>query len=183
MLTRAVLFLYSDQTDYNATFISILTPSCMDCFGLGAILAYYRVFSSRSFQFKGRIAVIFLLINFLSIIILLLSKESVLSMFLFKFNASVIFMYLISKVSTGFNGPLKIIFENRFLMYLGKISYGIYLFHHFIPMLYSWLKLPSISNIYIRFFIMGIFLLILSSISWYVIEKPVNNLKNKFRYD
>ena len=180
--TRAFLFSLSDKTDMTAVFIHILTPTCMDCFGLGAILAYYRIFVDKAFVFKSRNAMIFFVLNILSIIILLMFDESIFSMFFFRFNVSLIFLFLIAKVSVGFTGVLKSVFENKTLMYLGKISYGLYLFHNFIPMIYSSLSLPPIHNSILRFFVMSAILIFISSLSWFLIEKPINNLKKRFAY-
>lgn len=181
-VSRILLYLISSRTDTAVTFIHVLTPTCMDCFGFGALLAFCRIFIDNKFQFNGIKSFLLLLVNILLITVLLFNDESVISVLLFRFSVSIVFLILVSKVSIGFTGPLRSIFENRTIMYLGKISYGIYLFHKFIPMIYSALDLPVINDIYLKFFVYSVILIFISSLSWFLIEKPVNNLKRKYSY-
>jgi len=183
MIFRSILFYFSDHSENAFNFLAILTPSCLDSFGLGAVLAFLRCYKNELFNFSGKPYTIFLLLNILLMVILLFFEESILSAAMFKFNVSVIALFLISGMSIGFKGLLKSIFENRALMYLGKISYGLYLFHNFIPHIYNFSGLPQIHNLFFRFLIQFVFLIVISSISWFLVEKPVNNLKKYFKYN
>jgi peptidoglycan/LPS O-acetylase OafA/YrhL len=60
------------------------------------------------------------------------------------------------------------------LVFVGKVSYGVYLYHLFI----GYLLWPHMSDMNIAFFITTAFLvtLIISTISWYLIEKPIIGL-------
>jgi len=176
------MFLMSDKRENAVSFISILTPSCLDSFGLGALLAYFRM-NNIKFKFSSFKANIFLVFNICLISVLLMFEENLISASVFKFSVSVIALFLISKISIGFTGFMKLIFENKLLMYLGKISYGLYLFHNFIPAFYSATRLPVINNILLKFCIQFFILLIIASISWFVLEKPINNLKKRFAYN
>jgi len=82
--------------------------------------------------------------------------------------------------------------KNRQILYLGKISYGIYLYHKFVPFLLTYFfgfnyNLPG-GNKYTSHIIYYIFYpvlffaitLILSIISWEIFEKKINNLKAFF---
>lgn len=180
---RTALFILGDGSQWSSSFIHILTPSCMDCFGLGALLAFYRVNTDKFFQFTSKKAKIFLILNIISFMVLLFLEENFISVFLFRFNVSLISLFIISKVSLGYTGFLKIIFENKMLMYLGKISYGMYLFHNFIPLIYKSLKLPPVQNLFLKFSVQFILLVITASLSWFLLEKPVNNLKKYFKYN
>lgn len=181
-LFRGIMFFFSDGTETASYFIQILTPACIDCFGLGAILAYYRINAGNDFSLNSRPAFLFLAGNILSMAILLLFEENIISTALFKFNISVIALFIISKTSIGFTGVMKIIFENKILMYLGKISYGLYLFHNFIPMIYLNSGLVYFKNGLLNFIIQFIMLVAIASISWFLIEKPINGLKKYFSY-
>ncbi|HMQ70323.1 MAG TPA: acyltransferase [Ignavibacteria bacterium] len=181
-LSRSVMFYFSDKSEMTTDLISILMPTCLDCFGLGALLAYLKIYSDKNFDFKGIYVNNFILINILFLFISGFMDENIYKMFFYRFSVSVVSLFLISKAANGFGGPLKRIFENKFVMYFGKISYSIYLFHAFIPPLYNYFKLPQFTGIYFRFFIQAAILTLLSSISWYIIEKPVINLKKKFKY-
>lgn len=180
---RTFLYIQSDGSEWTSTFIHILTPSCMDCFGLGALLAYYRVFQSGRQILDSKYAVLFLLVNILTLISFFFFKENVLTIFFFRFNVSVICMFIIHKATTGFKGITGKILDNSILIYLGKISYGMYLYHSFIPMIYRTLGFPQVNNLYVNFIIQFVMLIIISTISWFLIEKPVNGLKKYFAYN
>lgn len=191
---RAGLSAFYDPTAFGTNFINKLTPSCMDSLGLGALLAYLRVNHNEMFTLKNFWSAAFLICNILSLVIVLffyplVSKlipgiyvELIIRQFFVIFNISVISFYLISKVSIGFTGLLKIIFENNLLMYLGKISYGLYLFHNFIPDIYIYF-MPPIQNFYLRFAVYNVLLVFIASASWLLIERPINNLKRYFAYN
>lgn len=78
---------------------------------------------------------------------------------------------------------LKMILENKVLIYLGKISYGLYLFHPFIAFTYKRLKLPPVENLFLKFILFSLILITVSSLSWFLLEKPVNKLKRYFSYN
>lgn len=91
---------------------------------------------------------------------------------------------LVARGVEGFRGPAKFIFDNRALQYLGKISYGIYLFHKPIPHVikpalldfgidyrdHPWLFLPIFAALTV----------LVAHFSWKLVEKPVLRLKDRF---
>ena len=180
---RSYLFIINGSSEMILSFINILTPSCMDCFGLGALLAYYQVFKKDKAVLKFKPAVIFLIINFALIAILMYFEESVISVFFFRFSISVICAFIIYGAINGYRGLTGRIMENSALIFLGKISYGLYLYHNFIPLIYKTLGLPALTNIYLNFIIQMCLLVLISLFSWYLIEKPLNRLKKYFSYN
>ena len=108
--------------------------------------------------------------------------------------------YLLLFILTQYSSALvNLIFCNRVIINLGKISYGVYLIHYFIYPLNHWLHefclkydlkiplidiiiFPEFSNLFIRFFYFLLLTILLSFISWRFIEKPFLNLKSKFDY-
>jgi peptidoglycan/LPS O-acetylase OafA/YrhL len=69
------------------------------------------------------------------------------------------------------------------LVYLGRISYGLYIFHNFSWTIRSWLleRIPQLSIIdpCICYFLIT---LILAVLSWHLLETPMNRLKRLFPY-
>ncbi len=107
---RTVLFLFSNGSPAASDFIHILTPSCMDSFGLGALLAYAMTFNLKIIDFlRSKLRLIKICI--IVIIILLFTEENILSVLLFRFCVSVISLFIISKALTGFKGTLRYIFR------------------------------------------------------------------------
>lgn len=72
------------------------------------------------------------------------------------------------------------VLENPILRYLGKISYGLYVYHTSILWFLSRLKLPfGHGSIQMYFFALGCITLV-ATLSYYLIEKPIIKLKDKF---
>lgn len=94
---------------------------------------------------------------------------------------------IVSKFVDGFNTSLiKSIFENNLIIYFGKISYGLYLYHFIVihmlsgmnKFLHTSLPLAGTNGAMAKL----VMTLIVATLSWYVIEKPLIKLKNKFSY-
>lgn len=180
---RTVLFLFSNGSPAASDFIHILTPSCMDSFGLGALLAYAITFNFKIIDLMKIRQNKICIGSFILIIIFLLTEVNSLSVFLFRTCISVLSLFIILKALTGFKGTLRYILDNKFFIYLGKISYGLYLFHNFIPSVWNLLKLSVPENMFLKFISYSLLLIAISSVSWYLIEKPANGLKKHFSYN
>ena len=93
--------------------------------------------------------------------------------------------FFIYMAARGIRGIPGYFFNNPFVSYLGKISYGIYLYHLFIPDFVKWsfqingLEIPSVE---VRWIIYSLLTLLICSASWFLIEKPINQLKDRFAY-
>ncbi len=93
------------------------------------------------------------------------------------------FAWVIAGASTGFRGPIGPLLQFRPIVFMGKISYGIYLFHMFIPHLLARAHVPLPSGLWARFFVFAGVTVLLAIASWYLIEAPINSLKRYLRYD
>jgi len=90
-------------------------------------------------------------------------------------GVSLIFTWLVGKAA---DGKLWRPIEARPLVYTGKISYGLYLWHNFMPALAVWLwghnpgtwKLAAFSTL---------LTFIVAATSWKVFESPLNSLKDR----
>lgn len=95
------------------------------------------------------------------------------------------FSLLVANTASGFSGITGKIFNNKILIYLGKVSYGLYVYHKVVPvMLLIFLKKldVQITNILVYYIINLAILLIATHLSWILIEKPFLKLKSKFEY-
>lgn len=114
-----------------------------------------------------------------------MDRENVFGNIFFRLSFSAICFYLLAFVLTNRLPDLMGGFlRNKLIVYIGKISFGIYVFHNFIPWMLAKLGLIKPFHFSILFYAV-VYLLItilLASISWKYFEKPLNNLKHKFPY-
>lgn len=96
--------------------------------------------------------------------------------------AGLFFMGVIAMAARGFRGPLGAILQSRPLVYPGKISYGLYLFHPFVPLLFVAIHVGVPHSVWLRFVLYGVVTLIIATASWYLFEGPINRLKRFFPY-
>ena len=100
---------------------------------------------------------------------------------------AIVAAYLVVRAATGgFPGLLGRALELRPLVYLGRISYGVYIVHLFVPLAYE--------AVLHRFGISGTrsparwafwqtaISIALASLSWHFYERPINDLKRFFPY-
>lgn len=173
------------HTDLHEGFYTILTPARFDAFALGGIIAWLQMnrpdYTSKLYRVAGPI-----LILLLSVWLYLLTVQNGdVFFYSMKFFVVVISTFVVLIASKGFNGILGKVLETPVLIYFGKISYGLYLFHFIISTLYERFEggiLPEISQVGIRFMIYFSLTVLTSMLSWHYFEKPINSLKRHFKY-
>ena len=184
IFVRAYLYFFIDKWVATAFF----TLSCMHALGLGAFLAYVKLYKPKIGTFLSKPLWLYLAAG---IYVCTLTLQYTLELDWFKqifddFLFAIVATLIILKASEdGFKGITKYILEHKFITYLGKISYGMYVFHLFMPALYYYIapKLGlSIYNKYALFIAFFVLNLIVSYFSWKLIESPINKLKDKFPY-
>lgn len=179
----------------GGTMAELLTPSCMHAFAAGGVLAYFHIKKGGDFF---HLKYYFMVPALFSFCYLLLGLNGVLPLIIdIRTIVSIIMLGMISTILINPNSMLSIyIFGNPILVLLGKISYGVYLFHNFIPLLLnSLLHLLGKKNILILFlpynpnldkqtilfyFISFIILLIISLTSFYLFERKIQKFKKYF---
>lgn len=92
---------------------------------------------------------------------------------------------LVYMAADGIKGPFSWFFDLGWVNFLGKISYGLYLYHLFVPDLvhevcYHY-NFGFSQPIYL-WIIYSVVTLAICLVSWYGIEQPINRLKDRFRY-
>ncbi|RWM17365.1 acyltransferase [Mesorhizobium sp.] len=95
-------------------------------------------------------------------------------------------MAIVAACSNGLDGTLGRLAELPPLIFLGRISYGVYLYH---PILLAyavkaqpWIPLNVSEQGPGRFLVAGAATLVVAALSWVVFEKPLNGLKRYFPY-
>jgi peptidoglycan/LPS O-acetylase OafA/YrhL len=98
-----------------------------------------------------------------------------------------VFAWVVTGAASGFRGLAGKVLEWSVLEYLGKISYGIYVYHFNVPGLVRYklaprLGIPLPESPWLRFPIYAAVTVLIASASWRWMEKPINRLKNRFAY-
>lgn len=170
----------------------VLMPACLDAFGLGALWALVLYFDlSPGFFLKLlNIAALPALALF---VYFCLHKESTLARtVLFRLSMSIFCLNFVAQASYmgGLKSFLGTILDHSAVRYIGKISYGLYIYHMLVPAVF----IPVAVTILNRFFdvtliftetsarlVSLITLVAMASLSYYFYEAPFNRLKHYFQ--
>ena len=164
--------------------VSMLTLSCLDSFGLGVLFSYLLWYKSGFIQdyFLWFVAISNMFLLYYLIFPFLYGYES-------KFSCT-----LVSIVSLSLIGYLVIysdkslvvkFFQQKWLGYLGRISYGLYLYHTVIPYFSKqcFKKIGLKANFtgeLGQLVINSVILIVLATLSYYLIEKRFLRLKKRY---
>jgi len=179
------------QSNPPNSFALLLMPVCLHAFGIGALYAFYK----RNKSEKGFVKFINLAFPFalLANFYWGFSPDGGHFNYYYRIADCIISIWLIHNVIVVRAGWVKArLVENPILMKIGRVSYGIYLFHYMIPTIYKdsiprlfgatsnvgafLLRTPVALSICLIF----LFALALSSFEYF--EKPILNLKKYFEY-
>jgi peptidoglycan/LPS O-acetylase OafA/YrhL len=163
---------------------AVLMPSCMDALGIGALFA---LGVRKNYPMKSLAAVLLVV--------------GLAGYFLCRFFVGLepigrmaedcVLGWLVFSAANGFRGPFGWLLNSGPLCYLGKISYGLYVFHNFAASMWDRLILllgspPWLINLYntpaLQIMAFAGLTIGLASYSWHRFEKPINDLKRKFPY-
>jgi peptidoglycan/LPS O-acetylase OafA/YrhL len=169
----------------------ILPLSCLDTLGIGAFLALRKdqigQQHSRKYPF-GKFGLL-LGVGMLAVFVLLgaMNHGRMIGYAIFDVGAALVAGWVVWNASIGINGPIGKLLEIRPLLYLGTISYGIYVYHNFIHYL---LDRPEITKILVLLHASSLAIPLICAItisvaalSWHSFERPINNLKRYFKYE
>jgi peptidoglycan/LPS O-acetylase OafA/YrhL len=174
----------------------ILTPSCIDAFACGGLLAWLHQQDKTCAPLLKKV---FLVVLPLWIILILLHARLVLLGF-DRIFAEIGSMILIERASQGYTNMFGKFLQNKVVTYLGKISYGIYLYHLLLPFVFWKLYNPFsvwllhsrhidltgltifLVNPVTSFCLYFLLTIAFATLSWYGLEKPISSFKRYFSY-
>jgi peptidoglycan/LPS O-acetylase OafA/YrhL len=165
----------------------------LDCFGIGAILSYASITpSSKSIKTaKG-----FLIAG---LILFLLAQTEIPGSFTLTQTAIALLCgAIIYFISTNTTGVAFRVLTNQYVVYIGTISYGLYIFHSLAPAFWLWffwscpipgyrlfdragIPIEITNNFWIQTLLFSVITLLLSILSWHFFEKPIISLKSRFK--
>jgi peptidoglycan/LPS O-acetylase OafA/YrhL len=160
---------------------------CCDALGLGALLALIDNRDARA-----RLATLALRIGGPCWIVAELAGRTGLGhpllFWLQQESVLLVFVWIIERAAVGFRGPVGRVLENRVLVGLGTISYGLYVIHNFAPLmlwpLVRTLDLPRwlARGLPTRIMLLSLITIALAWVSWQVMEQPIQSWKRLFPY-
>jgi peptidoglycan/LPS O-acetylase OafA/YrhL len=186
ILTKIYIYVnYPDKWMANSYF----TLSCMHALGIGALISYWGIYRkdliAKISEFKWVYAsmIIYFSLHYIAFYNGIVWYNETLDNLLFAGMSALIINYA---AQNKFESVAKVILENKFVVYSGKISYGLYVFHLFIPAFFwdhlsAWVGI-TITNKYTSFVMFYFVTFALAHISWRMMENPINNLKKHFPY-
>ena len=184
IVTGVLSRLFLDQVFPGVKLLNVLPNANFDSLGLGSLLALVAAREFKDSRVRWLIAGV-------PVYIVLFAIRNL--GFALPFHRGcehlailLSFTWLVNAASTGFNGLSKTFLELPMLLYLGRISYGVYVLHNFASLPVRFLAdIVGFPNL--QFGISGIVLMTIftiggASLSWHCFETPINKLKQRFPY-
>lgn len=167
---------------------NILTLSCINALGIGALLAYVEIIKP---DYKVLLFEILRVVFFPILLMIYINNMVILIPFFSERLAiSILAVSIIAYCRYNSKNILVThILGNKVLNFIGIISYGIYLYHNIIPKYWvwgikkiGWVTPASIYKFsYLEILIQTFFIIGISYISWVLVEKPILGLKEKIK--
>jgi peptidoglycan/LPS O-acetylase OafA/YrhL len=167
----------------------IITPAVLDSLGLGCLLAYLSRETSLADRFAQGALVVAVSLAALRETVLPLDGSVTLHAALSLTPWALLCVWLVHRASRGFPGRIGRLLRAGPLLYVGKVSYGIYLVHLFVmvgvPRLERMLGLDALTLSqpgWRHFALVMPVSLVAAALSWRFLEEPINSLKARFPY-
>jgi len=172
--------------------IRVLTPGCLDALGLGALLAYWHEYRPDTSWLRAvrspwtavaAVIGIFVAVKLSTVGI----AGWVANLLLYDLAIAVGGLWLVASAVIGFKGVTGRLLCAPPMIYIGRISYGLYVVHLFVPFYLGRFNLgataetPLLAHVAVAALWTAI-TFIVAIASWHLMESPINNLKRFFPY-
>jgi peptidoglycan/LPS O-acetylase OafA/YrhL len=185
---QRMAYILSDYTNMTGIATYIDTRMCLDSLGCGSLLAILVQRCTHQASLQKQLDRFLLPASLLGV---------VLAQLVWKYSQwwqpgflvhdtlqSLLFCWLVARASWKFQGWAGAVLQWKPITYCGKISYGIYVYHPFVPVMLG----AFLGRAYIDSYAQGILGFVtatllaigISSASWFALEKPINDLKSRF---
>ncbi|GFO56851.1 acyltransferase [Geomonas sp. Red276] len=163
----------------------------LDMLAIGAVLAYLKTYRRSRPEAVAKVMSFCLWVGgglfVLDAILLTFEVAGAFSVFSRTFEAMA-FCWAFNKATDGFTGPLGTFLEWKPFLFLGKISYGLYLYHNFVPYVAKpYLLEPLhldflVSGLIGKYITYSIITVGVATASWYLIEVPIGRFRDSLRF-
>lgn len=196
ILFRVVMFALMEDKEEAMVTLHVLMPSCLDAFGLGGLLAYLHTQGKTSNPILKKLFWIGIPIYAIPALAGFYAFSNAFD----RVFVAIFTMVVIEGANKGFKNRVGRFLENKVVLYLAKISYGIYLYHILVAHLF-WRTVDKIAiyahdrlgidmsplvnfmaKPWVCFVIYSVLSVLFAAASWHFLERPVNNLKRFFTY-
>lgn len=199
-------YFYYQGYEWVVNYVSM--PTCLDSFAMGGFMAWLQLYRVETFK-KLFSKTIWIWLGLASwVLVVTWSKtnvdindprtiHNVANDVWERFFGSLFCFFLIGKAVVGFEGGMRWFLEHPVSNYFGKISYGLYVYHNFVynhfhsspnhPTIRLLNKIyqyvPALNgNMIFELVLFFALTTLVASLSWHFIEKPINNLKDRYAY-
>ncbi len=170
----------------------VLVVNCFDSFGIGGVYAYMLLNKERCAKFERSFIILFPFLLYIAWRISSFGGSSLGVIYSITLNSIIALGLIMFVLKNKSEWMRRYILENKVFNFIGRISYGIYLYHYslgrvldnsFKRFFETHPTVPAfLSNYY---FLYGLKLAILIGVCWLsfvLIEQPVLRLKKRFEY-
>lgn len=172
--------------EWNRWMIDYQLISCMDALCLGALLADLDLSGDWKFIRTKIFSTVFAGSGLVMMTVIftthMFKTDHTFRLVFLSLASSMASFVIIGYAARGIPGRFGSFLQSPPMSYLGKISYGLYVIHPFSPLCVRLLGLHQPNNTIFSFLLNSTIAIIAASISWILLENPINQLKKFFPY-
>jgi peptidoglycan/LPS O-acetylase OafA/YrhL len=163
------------------SFTSMLLPGVMDSLAMGALICCILDTEIYARFLKYRLPI---LIASVAVIVITHWSSGAFTRILLRCDINILALCLVSAVRERKADWMFDWLGNRYLRHIGKISYGIYVYHGFMSALFrktgwEWATIHNrLGPDFIRFLVLSAAAIAIAELSWRFVEKPIMRLKD-----
>ena len=165
--------------------INFMTPGCLDSLALGGLLAYLWRRGESGAAAAERLIRVALPVGVVLLVVIPWISHPLARPFT-DVGFAGISLWLVGRGAQGFGGIGGRFLEAKPTAYIGKVSYGVYLYHIPVQMLLymplGWVGLTQADLGSAQPLVLMAATIAMAAISWELFEKPINRLKRYFPY-
>ena len=163
--------------------VRVLMPGCMDVLGLGALLALLSAPGVRSPWRARLLSPVAGLLAFGVATVAARTVGETRAIWL-DLGVAALAFWVVGRAADGFRGPAGRLLAARPVVALGRISYGVYVIHPFMPRLLVAVGVPvgRVARTVPLPLVLTVATIGIAALSWRYYEAPLNRLKQRFPY-